>query len=407
MQRSSSLKISTVVLSSLAAGLEYYDFLIYAYMLPFFSMVIFKPGHFAWRSGMLWFAVGMLLRPIGSFLWAYVADKFGRRTSIIYIMLSLSFTIILMGLLPGYAKIGMAAPLIFVCLRLLQSMSFGADLPCGVVFLYEHAPAGKSGLYTGIMAANVGLGAALAAAAGTLLTVLFTHQQMLWAWRLAFLFGGALALIGVFARKKLAESPEFIVRRYEKNNNIILSKVLRAMGVLLLPAMLVMLNTSFPTLLHFQYNYPVHLIYQQMMAVSIICAFFIVLFAYLADQIGRMKILTVGCLFSALVVGPAFYLLVPIGQAWALFVFLMLYHLALAMLAGVFFVHLAEIFPVRTRARSYTLSYNIVYSLLAFVPFAVLHVHKLGLLLCALLPLLALTAWLCAYFNYKLPALSR
>jgi MFS transporter, MHS family, proline/betaine transporter len=403
MQTASRLNISTVFLASIAAGLEYYDFLIYAYMLPFFSLVIFPPGQFAWRTGMLWFSVGMLLRPVGAFLWGYIADIFGRRTGLLAIMFSLSASIILMAVLPGYAAIGLAAPILFVALRLLQSVSFGADLPCGIVFLYEHAPATKSGLYTGIMAANVGVGAALAAAAGSVLTILFSHEQMLWAWRLAFLFGGALAVVAIMTRKKLAESPEFIVRRHEKNNQISFLAVLRGIGVLLLPATMVMLNTSFPVLLHHKYHYAVALIYKEMMLVSFISAAFIVLFAYLGDKYGRMSIFTIACAFTALIVGPAFYGLIPLHTAWALFCFLLLYHFALAMLAGVFFVHLAAMFAVRVRARSYTLCYNIVYSVLAVVPFAVLHLNNVGVVLCSVLPMLSLLAWFSARQSHDKP----
>ena len=155
----------------------------------------------------------LLIAAARCFFLGFVADIVGRRVSLLAIMYSLGASIIIMALLPGYAAIGIACPIIFVLLRMLQSVSFGADLPCGIVFLYEHAPPGKSGRYAGIMAANVGIGAALAALAGTLLTSIFSQQAMLWAWRLAFLFGGVLALIAVFTRRKLAESPEFMVHR--------------------------------------------------------------------------------------------------------------------------------------------------------------------------------------------------
>ena len=398
--KNSNIKPTTLFLASIAAGLEYYDFLIYAYMLPFFSFIIFPENKLAWREGMLWFAVGCMLRPLGAFFWGYIADLFGRRTSLLAIMYSLSATIILMGVLPGYATIGIAAPILFVLLRLLQSVSFGADLPCGIVFLYEHAPNGCGGRYAGVMAANVGVGAALAALAGTVLTTIFNQHEMLWAWRLAFLFGGLLAVIAIFTRRKLAESPEFVVQRHHVAK-ISLATFIYGCGVLLLPAAMVMLNTSFPTLLHFRYHYAVNVIYRQMMLVSLLSAGLILLAGYWGDKFGRQFILKITCVFTALAIGPAFLILIPQHTSAALFLFLLLYHAALAMLAGVFFVHLAEIFPVRARARSYTICYNIIYAALAFIPFAALHVQDMGVVLCVAFPILSFVAWYCANQNYK------
>ena len=394
----SALPMRSVVLASLASGLEYYDFLIYAYMLPFFSLIIFPPGQFAWRQGWLWFAIGCLFRPLGALLWGSVADRYGRKGAMLAIMSTLSLSILAMSILPGYALLGLLAPILFMLLRLLQSASFGADLPCGVVFLIEHAPKSKRGFYAGIMIANVGLGSCLAALVCVVLNNVFSTAQMSWAWRLAFVFGGLLAFLAIFLRKRLLETPVFLQNKQSNLDGYNVKPIKKTFfygcGLLLLPATMVMLNTSFPTLLHYQYNYPVALIYRTMMWGSLLAALLIPLTSLLGDAIGRERLFFGGSILVALLALPMFLLLLPQHTVFALLVFQFIYNFCLAVLAGAFFVHLAELFPVMVRARAYAGCYNLVYAVLGILPYALSYVQHVSYVLACALPLLAVIAML-------------
>ena len=395
MQQSSQtvlpLKKRVWFLSSIGAGLEYYDYVIYLYLLHYFSPYFFGTHHLAAAriKGFLFFAVGCVLRPCGAVLWAWLADRIGRRVSVMSIMLVMALSSALIACLPGYAAWGWGAPLALLLCRLLQSVAFGADLPCGIVFLAEYAPREKRGWVVSIMIANVGLGSAMGAGVCAALVHFLSPAMMhAWGWRLAFLFGSAVAIIALFLRRQLRETPLFVAMQKYGQRSVtqgsvtqglaaqgagdrVWASVVRAMGLIALPAFMVMLALSFPVICHQVFHYPLTVVYRLLTIGSLLAALLIPIMAKLGDRYGRRRLYLYGAYASVIWLPIGWLYWLPSGRLSDLWLFSLGYHVIQAILAGAFFVLLAEQFKTRVRCRGYALSYNMVYAFMSFLPLLV------------------------------------
>lgn len=380
------LKKRVWFLSSIGAGLEYYDYVIYLYLIHYFSPYFFGTHHLAAAriKGFLFFAVGCVLRPCGAVLWAWLADRVGRRVSVMSIMLVMALSSAFIACLPGYAAWGWGAPVALLLCRLLQSVAFGADLPCGIVFLTEYAPRNKRGWVVSLMIANVGLGSAMGAGVCAALVHFLSPAMMhSWGWRLAFLFGSAVALVALFLRRQLRETPIFVAMQQHGLRAVsqrlvvqdvgdrVWVSVVRAMGLIALPAFMVMLALSFPLICHQIFHYPSAAVYRLLTIGSLFAALLIPIMAKLGDHYGRRRLYLYGAYASVIWLPIGWLYWLPSGQLSHLWLFGLGYHVIQAILAGAFFVLLAEQFQTRVRCRGYALSYNMVYALMSFLPLLV------------------------------------
>lgn len=390
MQQSSQavwpLKRRVWFLSSIGAGLEYYDYVIYLYLLHYFSPYFFGAHHLAAAriKAFLFFAVGCVLRPCGAVLWAWLADRIGRRVSVMSIMLVMALSSALIACLPGYAVWGWGAAWALLLCRLLQSVAFGADLPCGIVFLAEYAPREKRGWVVSMMVANVGLGSAMGAGVCAALVHFLSPAMMhAWGWRLAFLLGSVVAIIALFLRRQLRETPLFVAmqkygqhaltqRRFSQAaGDKVWASVVRAMGLIALPAFMVMLALSFPVICHQVFHYPLTVVYRLLTVGSLFAAILIPIMAKLGDRYGRRRLYLYGAYASVIWLPIGWLYWLPSGRLSDLWFFGLGYHAIQAILAGAFFVLLAEQFKTRVRCRGYALSYNAVYAVMSFLPLLV------------------------------------
>ena len=196
---SPSMVRRAIFASVLGNGLEWFDFLIYGYFAKIIAQVFF-PGGSGFVSIMLTlatFAVGFIVRPIGGILLGIYADRAGRRKALSLLIISMAASTLLMGLTPGYASIGIAAPLLVVLARLLQGLSVGGQFATASAMLVEYAPPHKKMFYGSFNMSAQAFALLLSSGVGYLLTTQLTHEQLVaWGWRLPFLFG---ALAGPFA----------------------------------------------------------------------------------------------------------------------------------------------------------------------------------------------------------------
>ncbi|WP_244968403.1 MFS transporter [Rosenbergiella australiborealis] len=153
----------------------------------------------------------------GGIILAHYGDKLGRKKTFTLSILMMAVPTTLMGLLPDYGTIGIAAPLIMLLFRLLQGAAIGGEAPGAWVFVAEHVPASRVGLACGLLTSGLTLGILL----GSLITQVLTHnlsasQLADFGWRIAFLIGGGFGLIGVFLRRWLQETPVFLAMQQER-----------------------------------------------------------------------------------------------------------------------------------------------------------------------------------------------
>ncbi|MGO1974729.1 MAG: MFS transporter [Propionibacteriaceae bacterium] len=202
----------TLVASNIGNFLEWYDFGVYGFMAVHIGAVFFPSGNPTNQllATFAVLAVSFISRPFGGVFFGRLGDRVGRKAVLAMIILIMAAATVGIGLLPGYAAIGIAAPVLLIVLRMIQGLSAGAEYQGASTFVIEHAPKARRGLYGSTIIATVGLGMAAAAATGLLSNLLLTEAQMVdFGWRIPFLLSGPIGLIGLYMRLKLEETHDF------------------------------------------------------------------------------------------------------------------------------------------------------------------------------------------------------
>src|SRR5277367_5174662 len=199
--------------SSLGTVFEWYDFYIYGTLAVFLAKYFFSnvPPNVAFIFTLLTFAAGFAVRPLGALLFAPVSDMIGRKYTFLITMTLMGIGTFFIGLLPGYASWGIAAPVVLILLRLIQGLALGGEYGGAAIYVAEHAPPGKRGYYTSWIqtTATLGLFAALLVVIGTR-TYVGEEAFKAWGWRIPFLVSLILLAVSMWIRLQLAESPVFL-----------------------------------------------------------------------------------------------------------------------------------------------------------------------------------------------------
>src|SRR5690606_19005593 len=198
--------------SSLGTVFEWYDFYLYGSLAAVIAVHFFSalPPGSAFIMALLTFAAGFAVRPFGAIFFGRLGDLIGRKHTFLITILIMGASTFLVGLLPTYATIGIAAPILLVLLRCLQGLALGGEYGGAATYVAEHAPPGKRGLYTSFIqtTATIGLFLSLLVILGCRL-LLGAEAFADWGWRIPFLISFILLLVSVWIRLKLAESPLF------------------------------------------------------------------------------------------------------------------------------------------------------------------------------------------------------
>ena len=201
---------------------EWYDFFIYASAAGLvFGQLFFAPAGegFAQILSFLTVGISFLFRPFGAFLAGHFGDRFGRRVVLMWTLILMGAATTLVGLLPTYAAIGIAAPILLIFLRILQGISAGGEWGGAVLMAVEHAPKAKRGIFGASPQIGVPLGLLLASGIMALMALIAPGDAFLeWGWRVPFLLSVVLILIGWYVRRRVEESPVFteLAERKEK-----------------------------------------------------------------------------------------------------------------------------------------------------------------------------------------------
>ena len=209
-----------IIAACFGTFLEWYDFLTFATLATYFSVLFFPPDNpvAALLASLATFGVGMLVRPLGSALFGSLADKYGRRPIFIATISLMGSATFCVGLLPTYAQVGLLAPALLLLLRLLQGFAVGGEIGGVAVYLTEHAPAGKRGAYTSVLQLMGPLGIMASTLQVVVLQAWLSDANFhSWGWRVPFLFSAVLLVISILTRMNLQESPVFL-RLVEKGN---------------------------------------------------------------------------------------------------------------------------------------------------------------------------------------------
>src|SRR5215510_8931599 len=311
-----------ILASSLGTVFEWYDFYLYGSLASIIGAQFFSAYPPATRDifALLAFAAGFLVRPFGAIVFGRVGDIVGRKYTFLVTILIMGMSTFIVGLLPGSAQIGFAAPIILIALRLLQGLALGGEYGGAATYVAEHAPMGKRGYYTSFIQTTATLGLFL-----SLLVILFTRTALgepefaKWGWRIPFLVSVLLLGISVWIRLRLNESPVFQKMKDEGKTSkaplteafanwanaklVILALVGGVMG-----QGVVWYTGQFYALFFLQSilkvdGYTANLLIAWSLLLG--TGFFLV-FGALSDKIGRKPIILSGCLIGALTLFPIF-----------------------------------------------------------------------------------------------------
>ncbi|MER6536806.1 MFS transporter [Streptomyces sp900105755] len=198
--------------SALGNCMEWFDFGVYSYLAATIGKVFFpgaSPGAQV-ISSFATFAAAFVVRPLGGLFFGPLGDRVGRQKVLATTMIMMAFGTFAIGVIPSYAAIGIAAPVLLLVARMVQGFSTGGEYGGATTFVAEYSPDRRRGFLSSWLDFGTFVGYALGSALVTVLNVLLTDQQMLtWGWRLPFLIAGPLGVIGLYMRLKLEESPAF------------------------------------------------------------------------------------------------------------------------------------------------------------------------------------------------------
>ena len=212
------LKTKTVVTATIGNAIVYYDMTLYGFFTAFLSPLFFPSDNLltSQLASLGVFAAGFLARPFGGLVFGHIGDRYGRKKALVIAILLVTVPTTVIGLLPTYASIGILAPIILVACKLMQGVCTGGEYSGAAIFLSEHHRGHNEGLAGSILPASSIMGAILGTALGGLCLL---PEMPTWAWRIPFLLGGILGIIGYFIRSALMETPEFITT--EKENHLL------------------------------------------------------------------------------------------------------------------------------------------------------------------------------------------
>ena len=308
--------------SSLGTVFEWYDFYLYAVLAPFFSAVFFPPGNntAALLSAFATYAAGFLVRPFGALIFGRIGDLVGRKYTFLVTIVVMGASTFLVGLLPTFAQIGWIAPILLVTLRLCQGLALGGEYGGAATYVAEHSRPDERGYSTSFIQTTATLGFFLALIViGLCRVYMDTKMFAEWGWRIPFLVSLILLVFSVYIRLKLNETPIFQRMKEEgkgskapltesffryPNNKYVLLALLGAtagQGVVWYTGQFYALFFLTITLkLAFIPTYV-------LIGLSLVIGtpFFIV-FGWLSDRIGRLKIILAGCAIAAVTYFPLF-----------------------------------------------------------------------------------------------------
>jgi len=365
----------TLSLSALGGALEFYDFVIFVFFTAVLGKLFFPPSMPDWLRVLQTFgifAAGYVVRPLGGIIMAHFGDLLGRKKMFTMSILLMAVPTLMMGMLPTYASIGLAAPVLLLLLRVMQGAAVGGEVPGAWVFVSEHVPARHIGYACGTLTAGLTAGILLGSVVATGINTAFTPDQVAdGAWRLPFLLGGVFGLGAMYLRRWLHETPVFaeLQQRKALAAEMPLKAVLRnhrgpvVISMLLtwmLSAAIVVVILMTPTLLQKIYGFDPHTSLVANTVATLCLSIGCLVAGVLADRIGARTTLFGGALLLA-VCTYIFYTTIKVRPDLLLPLYALV-GFSVGVVGAVPCV-LVKAFPAQVRFSGLSFSYNLSYAI--------------------------------------------
>lgn len=365
----------TLTLAALGGALEFYDFIIFVFFAAVFAQLFFPPDLPEWLRQLQAFgifAAGYLARPLGGIVMAHFGDRVGRKRMFMLSVLMMAVPTLLMGLLPTYASIGIAAPVLLLLLRMLQGAAVGGEVPGAWVFVSEHVPANRIGFACGTLTAGLTFGILIGSLVASTVNTVWSKQEVLdWAWRLPFILGGVFGLFALWLRRYLHETPVFETMRQRRElvQGMPLKRVLAGHGrdvatsmllTWMLTAGIVVVVLMTPTLIQSLFAIPAVDAAQANSVATLALCLGCIIYGVAADRFGFRPVLMIGALLLV-----AATTLLYNGLRAAPQHLMVLYAIAgfCVGVVGVVPTAMVHAFPAPIRFSGISFSYNVAYAI--------------------------------------------
>lgn len=350
---------------------ELYDNGIFGFMAGTLGTVFFPDSANAIQLVFLGYAVSFFFRPLGGIICGHLGDRIGRQRMLVFVILLISVATACIGVLPTYAGVGIAAPVLLILMRVLQGFSVGGEASGAMSFLAEHAPEGKRGLYT----SYAQIASFLSLLTGTLIAAALTSglgpdRMEAYGWRIPFLLAIPLGITGIYIRKRISDTPNFT--RLQESGGLAKNPLKEAFSsaehrrAMLLALFIPLMNGSgyyvlfsyMPTFmnaeLHFSKVQALLVTATSLVAICIAIPYM----GRLSDRVGRKRVLA-GAAIAMAIAGIPCYLLIGTGSVPLAILGACIMAIIFAGHTGVIHILLVELFPTRVRYSAYGLGYNV------------------------------------------------
>ncbi len=365
-------RVGRVVLASFVGTMiEWYDFFLYGTAAALVFDRLFFPSDDEFVSRMAAFgsfALGFFMRPLGGVIFGHFGDRIGRKAMLVTTLLMMGMATFLIGVLPTYKTIGVAAPCLLILLRLVQGLGVGGEWGGAVLMAVEHGHAGKRGFYGSCVQMGVPAGLLLATGVFSIFSSLPEDQFLSWGWRVPFLLGIVLLAVGMFIRFQVFESPLFA--ESQKKNDVsplpileVFSEyqrsVLLAMGARFAENVCFYIFTVFSLTYATEYlSLPKQTILNGVWIAAAVQLIAIPLAGIVSDRIGRRPVYLAGAAFMMLFAFPFFWL-IETQQTLMISLAIVLALIGHAMMYGPQAAFFSELFGTRVRYSGASVGYQL------------------------------------------------
>jgi MFS family permease len=349
--------------------LEMFDFMVFGYYAKAIGATFFPAGseYASLLLAFMTFGAGFLMRPLGALVLGPYLDRHGRRRGLLVTLALMGVGTLAIAVTPGYARLGLASPLIVLAARLLQGLSAGVEVGGVSVYLAEVAPASRRGFVVAWQSASQQVAVVAAALTGLILSAALSPPALnAWGWRVPFVLGSLLLPFLLVIRRELSETPQFL-QQVRPSAGEIYTTVLRNLPLVLLGSLVVMMTTVFfYSITAYAPTYGTSVIGLPATAAMLVTlcgglATFVLLpsMGALADRIGRVPLLLTCAVVGAISAYPALVWLAGSPGFGRLLRVELWLALIFGSYNGALVVYLAEIMPPRVRTSAFALAYSI------------------------------------------------
>jgi len=361
-------RIKSIFAGVVGNVLEWYDFAVYGFFAPIFAKLFFpsEDPTVSLIAAFGAFAAGFLMRPIGALFFGHIGDKIGRKRALNLSVMLMAIPTFCIGLMPTHAQIGISAAIILVLLRMLQGLSVGGEYTSSIVYLAECAPKEKRGLYCSATLVGASGGILLGSLIGSIISNNLTEAQLYaWGWRIPFLFGVLVAIVGYIIRRNMPETltedskSENPIKEMRQNwREILTVGALNILSAVTFYAVFVFMVTWLVDFVHESRGLALRLNSMSMFVLLIGVA----VSGWASDYFGRKPILVGASLGMVLFSYPLIWLmhhenasLILVGQVGIAII--------LAAYIGPIPAAIAEMFPKKIRVSAVSFGYNLTYAI--------------------------------------------